>query len=610
METTVKLLREYIQESILIEGLAGFGNRIFMNKIVKAIENNEYSAIKYQDSRHNQWRDGFGFIINKSVFEKMWNDQNPEFHKFLVDKFSTEEFFVRNLSRLKWFVVLQYNNTRAVGMASNAVGWDGGYRNTKTGEELYDGDESPDVEAIHTFQAISRMSKKEKSKAGWIEVNRQGLSKPTEKSILPGVGQGYISCKVFNAQTYRELKTAHVNKTGGKSLSIWMKSVMDNVSSENLGTWVHELQHWIQYLSYATSTVDKKQSVTDEKYANAPGHKNHTPVGPHSLKVISYVLKNLGTKFETNNIKTINGKNIVPIKKGSLTAKGLKVMLRDLWCYGEAITEALQALANIKEDPSSDSKDLFASIYRVHQPNIASFSEPVPWNSKDSAFLNLRLFSILAYKHMSFTHKWRPIVYGLLDENHKQLKLKPSSLKKACYIEISHFSKGTEASLRGQSRRARMPISRYQKYNDQKTVGKGGWEDSILELDAERAAALSKIWAKMLASSSRDFSRMVIMCFNSDYENLYNSMKARVRIELMRFLSRKDMMDREMSSIENIAVKFADYLIECAERVEAENYITEEQWGELLNSNVFDRIKLLKSSGWLDAWTKEVDQKK
>ena len=66
-------------------------------------------------------------------------------------------------------------------------------------------------------------------------------------------------------------------------------------------------------------------------------------------------------------------------------------------------------------------------------------------------------------------------------------------------------------------------------------------------------------------------------------------------------------MREQYNSFNNTVRKIADYLQECADRVDSEAYITPSEWSSI-SDDYIDQYNVLKNSRWIEAFQNEINQ--
>ena len=228
------MMRNKNNRRLLNEGVAQFGSKILMMRIVKEIKSgnctyrinnkgNSLRRIGKSSSTEIQW------FVKPDSWAKIWDEAQGSFRDWMVKKFYNKEFFVENWSAITFALVSSYKDKDAVGLAS------------------------PTMANIRVKPKGSITSKYK-----W----RVASSNPILQQDLKNQGDtNYISIKAnstFINQMHKKLDWYAIGTQLENDLTAAKGYIESNV-------WVHELQHWIQFLHYYGDDRAKQSEPTEVK---------------------------------------------------------------------------------------------------------------------------------------------------------------------------------------------------------------------------------------------------------------------------------------------------------------------------------------------------------
>lgn len=579
----MKEIRRYIRAVLLKEGLAGHGNKLLLLRIIDEIEIGNYEFLG-DVSRGTQWKNAIAFRLTRPGLHNIWTNASPELTAFLEKKFSSKDFFIRNLTRVKWVVVDSYPNPKTLGQASISIGDDEGWRNKETGEEVYRSDNKFDDVADERYNRISRAGKTWRKENKWVRVYRRSAG-PLDRYSQNRYQTGYISLKEENRQKFNLLRT-----DGGDPsvLAGWFR---DKLSSDRHMTWEHEFQHWVQYLNYFTSRDDRTSS--GDSYTH--GRNLHPGTrGPVSNLVLNLFNAMFDVQVKVNEARNEGGKTIVPIVPGTFTAaESSKWDLKNrsswiLWWMRKIIDREIA-----KASPDASKLDLVWSAVAEH----------VDAKTREEFFSDQKYISELR----EISHRGNisyQFGFEFYDEKGKVIKSSKKWQEKAVAMGFWRITSS------GRQRNARMKQSDYRSKFDNRSGLNTKWEDSIMEWDAELAANAARLAREVTKPSKSPLQArsLLVKLFISDTEGAETHVNSMMRLYMARFNDRGKIVREQADSFNMTVRKITDYLQECADRVDSESYITPEQWSTIASSDSIDQYNALKSAGWIAAFENEINQ--
>lgn len=581
----MKELRRYIRNALLMEGIAGHGNKLLLLKIIDEIEAGNYEFLgDAQPHRGTGLGQTIAFRLTRPGLENVWTSATPELRDFLEKKFTTQDFFVRNLARMKWMIVNSYDRGNVLGQASNSMGDEGGWRNKNTGEELFPGDDLHGDEAKEKIRNIQYKGANWRKRNGWVKAFRRSAA-PLNRDTVMRYNGGYISVKEANAGKFNALKQ---NGADGRILANWFRNRLQGPDT----TWEHEFQHWIQYLSYFSTRDDRSETYSSSSQGRNAHPGTRGPVSDFVLNMFNAMF-NVQVKVDEARIEA--GKTIVPIVPGSLTRSEISnhtLKSREAFTHWWMTSILRKELA--KSTPDEAKLNLVWSAVAEHVPSTTreEFLTDEKYIS-EMRNLGFRSTNGIAYK----------FAFEFYDEKGKIVKSAKKWVEKAVALGF------WRVTSRGRQRYARMNQARYTSKWDNRSGLNTEWEDSIMEWDAELAAKAAKLVREVTQPNTHQLQarQLLVKLFVSDTEEAKVHVSSILKKEMKRFEGRSKIVREQYKSFNNTVKKITDYLQECADRVDSEAYITPRQWSSI-GDDYIDQFNTLKALGWIEAFQNEINQ--
>lgn len=568
-----------------MEGVAGHGNKLLLLRIINEIEAGNYEFLgDAQPNRNTGLGQTVAFRMMRNGLENIWDTATPELRDFLEKKFTTQDFFVRNLTRMKWMIVSSYDKGNVLGQASDSMGSEEGWRNKNTGEELFPGDDLYGDEAKEKIKNIQYKGHNWRKRNGWVKAFRRSVAPLNRQSVWAYNG-GYISVREESSRKFNALKQ---NGGDGRVLASWFRDRLRGSGT----TWEHEFQHWIQFLSYFSSRDDRSKTFSSSSHGKDahPGTR-----GPVSNLVLNLFNAMFDVQVKVEEARIEAGKTIVPIVPGSLT-------------QGEVSNRQLQSreafthwwMNGILEKELAKSTPDEAKLNLVW----SAVAEHVPSSTKEEFFTDEKYrpqIRDLGFKSgTSIAYKF---AFEFYDEKGKIVKYPKKWIEKA--VSMGFW----RVTSTGRQRYARMTQARYTSRFNNRSGMNSTWEDSIMEWDAELAAKAAKLVREVTQPSTHPLQarQLVVKLFVSDTEGAIVHVSSILKKEMKRFESRSKIVREQYNSFNNTVRKIADYLQECADRVDSEAYITPSEWSSI-SDDYIDQYNVLKNSRWIEAFQNEINQ--
>lgn len=585
----MKELRNYIRSMLIQEGLAGFGNSLFLRRIIDQVKAGNIRILIPRRNTHTFTR-AVVFSFPRHAIENIYRSASPELQDWILKKFDNLEFFVRNFSRLKWAITDGYPQfSDALGLAGDNSRPEGVLINNKTGLEV-----PRTSEEFSNWRVSTKGGKTEHPDYTYQE--RFGLPADNAQSGAWDIERGFISVKTIKGQSI-DLLMKQPESNWHKMIAKYMEDAM-NLSGKNSSVWTHELQHWVQNLSYYTSRNNKRNS-------RDKNHLMEKPYGPVGRTAIYLIAAKIDAKI--SNVRTeppytyaditgLSTKDIEVLK--SRTVKSLinprkdelwpQEVIDHLWNrFGNAGTkQKTKPLANSAEKQKYFSRWKTACVGKLFGGD---------WQTA-----GLEIKGITAKdKLVPITPKWISKIVAL--------RLNRTAKAPAPRENLSDYVPPSWEQRKVRS--AKFDRTVYNNRFSENPRFDNEWEHRIEELDAEKAANIKKT-IDILLSGNGSYPHMVwVALLQQDTDEAYDLIRQLYEDRFKRFRDMKayKMLSAEQKSMDNIARKITDYLQECVDRVDSQSYISQKQYKELKNqSHLIFRI--LQRNGWLSAVKKEVNQ--
>lgn len=580
-------LRKYIRSTLLQEGLAGFGNTLFLRKIVDQVE---AGNIILQDDRSNKtFSDAVAFSFPRYALLDLYHSASPELQEWILKKFDNLEFFSRNFSRLKWVITSDYvNRPKALGMASDNSRTENILINNETGTRV--ANFSPEF-----IKWSKRTKGGEEEDPNYSYTQQSGIPFGNESTRAWSVEHetGYISIKVLDTQSFMKLK-ATFGRAREKMIAEFMRQQMGNVRS----TWTHELQHWVQGLSYYHSKHEKRGVHTRHRSASPP-------VGPVGRTAIYLI----GSKLDASvsNVKTEPPFTYADITR--LSARDIQILKK---------SRKVNSLMNPRKDELWPQEVIDHLWSRFGDAGTKQKTKPLAESSVKQKYFSQWKKSCIG---KLFGGDWKNaslVIKGITGEG----DIVPVTTKWSQKIVKLRLNRvGTDPAV-GKSlgtpvgyniKKKRSTKFKREDYANQFSLDPDPWnsiwEHRIEELDAEKAANLKKVVGDITWPHYRENMEILINLFEQNTNAAYKRVKELYESKFDRFRRKgaQKMLAAEQKSMDKIAKKITDYLQECADRVDSESFVSLEQY-QAAKGDWRATKTLFEKSGWTKAFRQEVNQ--
>ena len=590
----INILRNYIRKALLQEGLAGFGNTLFLKEIIKQVEAGNITIQRVRDNRGDTdaiFERAVVFSFPVDAIQSIYEGASPELQDWIIKKFDNLEFFTRNFSRLKWAITSGYPNyPRALGLAGDASQRATILINKKTGEE---------VPYLSTeWNAYMKRTKGGDKKDPDYELH-QHFGLPTDNAYRGSEYQesGYISVKTIGDQSVDSLMR-HSRSEWPKMIAKYMKQAMNKPGK---ATWTHELQHWVQNLSYYSSRKNKRNSRNSTRIIEKP----YGALGRTGIYLI-------GAKLDAkiSNVRTEPPYTYADIS--GLTNEDIKVLK----------AKSVKSLINPRRDQLWPQKVIDHLWSRFENAGTKQKTKPIAnAPTKQRYFTQWKTACVVKL----FGKNWSTTgleIKGITTEG----KLVTVSSKWVSKIVSLRLNRTSSRQTPGVPLAGKDAIPRYEQkpyrsinfnrttYNNRFSLDPNrmhsAWEHRIEELDAEKAANLKRVVDSLFTRSAAAYPHVIwSSLLKQDTQTAYEWLLELYKDEFQRFRDKRahKMLRAEQKSIDKIAKKFTDYLQECVDRVDSVSYISPEEYRELESRSIklFDK---LRERGWLTAVKNEIYQ--
>lgn len=578
-------LRNYIRSMLIQEGLAGFGNTLFLGKIIEQVEAG--NIIIRGEKTDETFERAVVFSFPRHAIENIYDSATPELQEWILKKFDNLEFFVRNFSRLKWAITSGYPNyPNALGLASDNSRRENVLINNKTGLKV--------PEKSDEFRAWIKATKYgKKDHPDYTYHSYFGLPADNVQNRSWTHERGYISIKTVSGQSVGLLMKWPESEQP-KMIAKYMREAM-NTTGSGSSTWTHELQHWIQNLSYYTTRNNKRNSGDKNPLMEKP----KGPVGRTAMYLI-------GTKLDA---KISNVRSEPPYTYADVTglsANDVQVLK----------SRRVKSLINPRKDELWPQEVIDHLWKRFGSAGTKQKTKPLANSSERQKYFSKWKTSCVG---KLFGGEWQTAgleIKGVTSEE-KLVPVTSKWISKIVSLRLNRTAKEPSPAepLSGHKKRASeirsVKFNRYDyadRFSQDPSHG-NKWEHRIEELDAEKAANLKKTIDDLLAGNGSYPHMIWVALLQQDTEGAYELFRQKYEDKFSRFRYQKahKMLSAEQKSMDGIARKATDYLQECVDRVDSESYISQEEYKKYEN-NSSSLFNLMKRNGWLGAIKKEVYQ--
>lgn len=245
------MLRSFIRHTILSEGLAHFGNNVFMRKIAEKIKTGDCYQLLGLNAV-NEYHSEFQWKLNPSSWEELWDEAEGEYGAWLHKKFFNKTFFVESWSSIAFALVKKTWPSEPAGQQQalmrdmNPEGHYPSAGNIKTRKwrpttywtnklNSSEKDRAHHNNYISFWLTKEKLADEDKKKYGYFDGTLKLIQAMQEKPDWPKIA-GYI--------------------------------IRDLDETNNIGSvWTHEMQHWVQAIHYlgTESLVKPDYTPSSEK---------------------------------------------------------------------------------------------------------------------------------------------------------------------------------------------------------------------------------------------------------------------------------------------------------------------------------------------------------